>query len=200
MHVDRKSIAHGEIPAALISYRPTGVAALPEIPATIAGLLRPQEESLRFTETSYYVVEVWRPRDMTAEQTRMVREYLEVVERILAPSEKGRLLTRVLALLSHYRSDPNPPEVEFMIAEDWAEDLGEFPAWVVDEAARQWRRSRKFKPQICEIRDACLRIVGKEMKLLERLRSLVGAEAGRHHPGQHRIAGLAANLAAVLSR
>ena len=200
MHVGRKSLAYVEPPVSLTSHPQASVPALPQIPAAIAALLRPQEESLRFTETSYYAVEVWHPREMTVEQARIAQNYLKVVEKLLAPAEKGRLLTRVLALLSHYRSDPHPPEVEFMIAEDWAEDLGEFPAWVVDEAARQWRRSKKFKPQICEIRDACLRIVGRDMTLLKRLRGLVAAEAGRSHPEPECTVRIAANVAAALSR
>lgn len=86
-------------------------------------------------------------------------EKLEKVSRELAvwlkPADRGWLLARVLALLSHFRSDRHAASVEQCIADDWAEDLGEFPAWAVEEAARHWRRTRRFRPQINEMRELC---------------------------------------------
>lgn len=201
MHVDRTAVqSPASAPASLaVRAHGGGRPALPGIPGPLDALLRPQKEEFRFTETSYYAIEHWEPMPMDAAQATAAHQLLRQVEAAMAPAEKGRLLTRVLALLSHYRSDPNPPEVEFAIAEDWAEDLGEFPAWAVDEAAREWRRSRKFKPQICEMRDACQRIASREMVLLARLRRLVEADEARRNPSQRRAAALASGLAASWS-
>ncbi len=182
----------------LTSRPPYGVGSLPPLPDVLAPLMRPQESRLRFTDTSYYEVERWEPRPMTTLQAAEAEAYLSVVEDMVAPADKGRLLTRVLALLSHYRSDPNPPEVEFLIAEDWADDLAEFPAWAVDEAAREWRRSRKFKPQICEIRDACIRIAAKEMRLANKLRRLLQANQRQADPKQQEVARITSGLASKL--
>jgi hypothetical protein len=171
---------------------------LPPVPDAIAALLRPQETRFRFGETSYHVVEQWQPRPMDEMQVRVAQEFLRLVETVMQPMEKGLLLTRILVLLSHFRSDPNPPEVEYVIAQDWAEDLGEFPAWVVEEAARQWRRAKKFKPQICEIREACERIAARERMLLKRLRDLVDAEEARRVPARRRASEITSRLAAGL--
>lgn len=37
-------------------------------------------------------------------------------------------------------------------AEDWLEDLGEFPAEIVEVACRQWRRSNRYRPTPFDIR------------------------------------------------
>jgi hypothetical protein len=168
---------------------------LPPVPDEIARLLYSQEARYRFTETSYYVVEQWQPRHMDATQAHSARQFLHLVETVMQPMDKGLLLTRVLALLSHYRSDPNPPEVEYAIAQDWAEDLGEFPGWVVEEAARQWRRTKKFKPQICEMREACERIDARERTLLKRLRQLIDAHGAHLDPARQRVASIASTIA-----
>jgi hypothetical protein len=172
---------------------------LPPVPDTIATLLNPQDARFRFTETSYYVVERWRPVPMNQPQAYAAREYLHLVETVMEPMDKGLLLTRILALLSHYRPDPNPPEVEYAIAQDWAEDLGEFPGWVVEEAARQWRRTKKFKPQICEMREACERIAARERTLLDRLRRLVDADEAYRDPARRRASKVISQVAAGFS-
>jgi hypothetical protein len=135
---------------------------------------------------------------MNAEEARIAGEFLRAVEAVMVPVDKGRLLTRVLALLSHYRADPNPPEVEYAIAEDWADDLGEFPVWAVEEAARQWRRSKKFRPQICEIREACERLTVRERTLLGRLRQLIDADLTRRNPERGRVLEITSNLTSQL--
>lgn len=40
---------------------------------------------------------------------------------------------------------------------DWAEDIAEYPGWVVSEACKVWRRSEqgKFRPSIAEFRHIC---------------------------------------------
>jgi len=197
MHMDKTASPRDATELSSRLHSPP-ISILPPVPVVLAPVLKPQESSLRFTKESYYAIERWEPCEMTEAQAEAAREFLNVVSGIVAPADKGRLLTRILTLLSHYRTDPNPAQVEFMIAEDWAEDLGEFPAWAVDEAARQWRRSRKFKPQICEIREACQRIVGLEMQLVYRLRRLLEAHETRSEPGRGRSAKVVTGLAARL--
>jgi len=202
MHIDRTqaaptSVAHADI-AAERRLSPTDRAMLPPVPHALAALLCPQHTGIRFTEASYYSVEEWQPHPMNAEEARIGGEFLRAVEAVMVPVDKGRLLTRVLALLSHYRSDPNPPEVEYAIAEDWAEDLGEFPAWAIEEAARQWRRSKKFRPQICEIREACERLTVRERTLLRRLRQLIEADLTRRNPARGGVLEITSNLTSQL--
>ncbi len=97
----------------------------------------------------------------------------------------------MLALLSHYRSEPNPPAVETMVAEDWAEDLKEFPVWAIAEAARWWRRNRRFRPQICEIRKLCEDAVGDAPLVRDRLRAILERSERACNPLAERMAALA---------
>ena len=95
----------------------------------------------------------------------------------LAPAATDRLLARILALLSHYPAKGLSPEVEQMVALDWAEDLGEFPAWAVDHAARVWRRTRKWRPSIAEMRDLCQQACAGERAIAQRLAQLAAQNA-----------------------
>ncbi|MCW8088288.1 hypothetical protein [Sabulicella glaciei] len=91
----------------------------------------------------------------------------------LEPADRGWLLARVLALLSHFRSDRHAASVEQCIADDWAEDLGEFPAWAIEEAARHWRRTRRFRPQINEMRGLCEEAIRDVREAERRIASIV---------------------------
>ena len=99
----------------------------------------------RFTEDGFAdVVEDWTPPDgVTPRHAALARRALsEIDNTILAPASANHLLGRVLALLSHFPAKATSPEVEQLLAMDWADDLGEFPAWAIDQAARRWRRTR----------------------------------------------------------
>ncbi|HEY8612265.1 MAG TPA: hypothetical protein VIL69_13345 [Roseomonas sp.] len=119
-------------------------------------------------------IEVWRTPDVRGDgELEAVREHLDGMKTALAPAERGELLARILALLSHYRLDPHPEQVEMRIADDWAEDLGGYPMWAIEEAAKFWRRTRKWKPQICEIIALCEEAVGQHLRIRDRLRAVV---------------------------
>ena len=127
---------------------------LPPPPAPVARLLESgiQERRFLFPDNgTVRIVETWQPpSEMEDGVAGLAMQHLSELEAALRPAERGVLLARILALLSHFRAEPNPPQVEQMIADDWAEDLGEFPIWAVEQACRQWRRTRKWRPQICE--------------------------------------------------
>jgi len=147
---------------------------LPPIPPAVRAALEPANSRLVFPESGgYRQVEKWEARDLDAATTREAQAYLAGLEAALEPAERGRLLARVLALLSHYRSDPHPSLVEQAIADDWADDLGEFPMWAVEAAAKQWRTTKKFKPTICEMVDLCGQVMGDSLQVRNRLRRQV---------------------------
>ncbi|WP_042691189.1 hypothetical protein [Azospirillum sp. B506] len=132
----------------------------------------------RFTEDGFAdVVEDWTPPDgVTPRQAMQARRALaEIDETILAPAPANHLLGRILALLSHFPAKATTPEVEQLLAMDWADDLGEFPAWAIDQAARRWRRTRKWRPSIAEIRALCEEACAEERGLAERLRAIAVA-------------------------
>lgn len=128
-----------------------------------------------FSEAGFQdVAEEWSPPvAVTPTQAGLARRALENFRReVLAPAPPERLLARVLGLLSHFPMKGLSAEVEQMVALDWAEDLGEFPIWAVDQAARTWRRTRKWRPSIAEMRDLCRDACREERRLAERLRLL----------------------------
>ena len=103
------------------------------------------------------VREEWRaPRSVDPADVPDLRRQMALLDEALRPADRGPLLARVLTLLSHYRDqNPLPPEVERAVAGDWADDLGEFPSWAIEEACRRWRRDKKkyrFKPLPGDIR------------------------------------------------
>ncbi|PGH55374.1 hypothetical protein CRT60_18830 [Azospirillum palustre] len=132
----------------------------------------------RFTEDGFAdVVEDWTPPDgVTPRHAALARRALsEIADTILAPASANHLLGRVLALLSHFPAKATSPEVEQLLAMDWADDLGEFPAWAIDQAARRWRRTRKWRPSIAEIRALCEDACAEENALADRLRAIAMA-------------------------
>ncbi|TWA83135.1 hypothetical protein FBZ83_106318 [Azospirillum brasilense] len=132
----------------------------------------------RFNEDGFEgLQETWTPpATVTVRQAAIAQRVLADLEgSILAPAEPDRLLGRVLALLSHYPAKGLTPDVEQLVALDWVDDLGEFPAWAIDQAARSWRRSKKWRPSIAEIRALCEEACAKERVLAGRLRTIVRA-------------------------
>ncbi len=132
----------------------------------------------RFTEDGFVgIAEDWTPPDnVTPRHALLARQALnELVADILVPATPNHLLGRVLALLSHYPAKATSPDVEQLLAMDWADDLGEFPAWAIDHAARIWRRTRKWRPSIAEIRALCEDACASERALADRLRAVVQA-------------------------
>lgn len=123
------------------------------------------------------MIELWSPPDgVTAAESSLARRCLdELYATVLAPADSDHLLGRVLTLLSHFPAKGLSPEVERMMALDWAEDLGEYPAWVIDAAARNWRRSRKWRPSIAEMRALCEELCAPERALADRLGALAAA-------------------------
>ncbi|BAI74664.1 hypothetical protein AZL_b00010 (plasmid) [Azospirillum sp. B510] len=129
------------------------------------------------------MIEQWTPPDgITQAQAALARQSLEDLHAsVLLPADSDHLLGRVLTLLSHFPAKGLSPEIERMMALDWAEDLGEYPAWVIDAAARHWRRSRKWRPSIAEMRALCEELCAPERGLADRLGALAAAAPPEFH-------------------
>lgn len=123
-----------------------------------------------------------------------VEAHLAALEDYLTAAGRGELLGRILALLSHYRVDPHAADVEQRIADDWAEDLGVYPMWAVEEAARHWRRTRRFKPQISEMIELCNQAAREMMTERDRLREVMGRSRRAIQPEVRVMAGLTAGM------
>jgi hypothetical protein len=112
----------------------------------------------------------------------------------MAPAPRAELMSRVLVLHAHYRSTIQADAVEQGIADDWAEDLAAYPMWAVEEAARIWRRTKKFKPQISEMIELCEAATVTLKLERDRLQSIVDATMRERNPLATRIDDLASGL------
>ncbi len=121
-------------------------------------------------------VETWRaPMIKDKAVGNAVWSRLTALDTCMEPAARPELMSRVLVLLAHYRSAAHADAVEQGIADDWAEDLAAYPMWAVEEAARTWRRTKKFKPQITEIIELCETAVKNLSVERQRLQSIVDA-------------------------
>lgn len=152
-------------------------AAFPDILREVLNAGRVERRACFAEDAFAGVSEHWHPPPtVTGRQAAAAQRALDEVERtILAPAPPAHLLARILALLSHYPAKGLTPEVEQMVALDWSEDLGEFPSWAIDHAARVWRRTKKWRPSIAEIRTLCEDACARERALAERLRAVARA-------------------------
>jgi len=147
--------------------------------SALAALLAPQAVHSVFGDHGWEGTrEIWQPPGtVPADLVPDIQRHLAAVDAVLCPAERGALLTRILTLLAHYRDrDPLPPDVERAIAQDWAEDLGLFPLWAVEEACRNWRRDKRryrFKPLPGDIRNLCEQAVEHPARLRHRLGKLL---------------------------
>ncbi len=139
--------------------------------------------------------EIWAPPAVIepADVNAASRALAEIEREILAPVDPGWLLARLLALFSHCppRSVPLDPAVEEMVARDWAEDLSEYPRWAIDQAVRSWRRTKKWRPTIVEMRALCEEMVSAERTLATRLRRIAASPTAteRQHEMRTMVAG-----------
>ena len=148
---------------------------LPPQPDEVRIVLRKHvSTSLSFPQSggyrTFFSVKKETATSLSANERASLCERKERLRKCLSPAERGALLARVLSLLSHYRGEVHSQQVETVIANDWAEDLGEYPMWAINEAARKWRRQQKFKPQISEIIELCensVESIREELKMIE---------------------------------
>ena len=151
--------------------------ALVPVSERVADLLKPERTIPRYSDYGFEGnLEIWNPKEVAQSDIPMLEQQLRLVEHTMEPSEPGALLARIHTLLSQYRDKDLPAPVEAAIAQDWLEDLGEFPIWVVVEACKQWRRHPtkfRFKPLIGDILNLCREIAGPHLVQRDRLRKLL---------------------------
>ena len=139
------------------------------------------EQRPRFGENGFEgLQQIWSPpRTVSAREAGMALRVLSDLEAsVLLPAEPDHQLGRVLALLSHFPAKGLTPDVEQLVAMDWVEDLCEFPAWAIDDAARMWRRTKKWRPSIAEMRALCEEACASERAMAQRLRQIISAFPG----------------------
>jgi len=153
-----------------------------QVTAAIAAGLR--SSKLVFPENApARTIEDWRPPVVTDQATmHELRRRLQNLAKVLGPADRVMLEGRIAVLLAHYRSNDLPDWIEERVADDWADDLADYPLWAITEAARTWRRTKKFKPQISEIVQLCHAACEVYRKERSRIASIVEASEAATNP------------------
>ncbi len=146
----------------------------------VEALLKPVRTLPRYSDFGYEgQTEIWEPGEVTLADLPELESQLDQIDEVMEPAEPGALLARIHALLAQYRDrEPLPSQVEAAIVQDWLDDLGEYPFWVIVEACKQWRRHPtkfRFKPLIGDILALCKEISVRQRVQRERLRKLLAS-------------------------
>lgn len=191
-------VAQDQQSAPLDSPTAVGPATMP--PATPA-VIRLLKEGVRSTHFLFpengptREVETWVPPRVTDRQMlEEVRDRIQNLAIALRPAPSGDLLSRIMVLLAHYRVPEHSKATEYGIALDWADDLAEYPLWAIQDAARQWRRTKKFRPQICEITKLCDDACGKLKTERRRLESVIDVSEAESNPARRASIAVVRNL------
>jgi len=151
---------------------------MPSLPASVKPLLAaPLGRAIWSADGSEFEgveEKPWKPpATITPEQREDCRQALVALTRYLQPAPPEYIGGRVLGALAHHFVPNMPAKVQSLVADDWLDDLAEFPAWAIDEAFRKWRRMEEKKPTIAGIRDLCHRAVKKARQDKERLEKIL---------------------------
>jgi hypothetical protein len=158
---------------------PPGVA--PWLAGRRRGLTPTEEQAEKGQGEVRTVEDGWSPRPLPPDFAHRARRALADLDRYLAPvppEQEGRVLARVMTLLEHYAGRNRAPGVEEALADDWLEDVAEFPVWAIEEACRIWRRdpARSWRPTPGQFREICEDLVGEARVQRDRLRLVLAAK------------------------
>lgn len=115
-------------------------------------------------------------KKLSAVDIEALAERAQELKSYLSPASKADILARILSLLSHYKGETHAPQIEQIIANDWAQDVGDYPLWAINEAARQWRRTQKFRPQISEFIERCESLIADARDELKAIMAILKAK------------------------
>ena len=165
-------------PEAQHSYSLVEIQAAAEpVSPRIAALLAPTRTVPRSGEHGFEgLSEIWEVRSVSPADIPDLRRQLGQLESVLQPADSGACLARIFGLLAHYRQTELPPEVERCVANDFLEDLGEYPLCVLDAACRTWRRDPikfKFRPLPGDLRKICADLTERTATATKRIRKLL---------------------------
>lgn len=151
----------------------------------------------------------WQPPESMSEAVRTeARETLSRYRSHLEPASREDVLKQVMVLLAHYFVPGMSVELQSAVAADWAEDIGDFPAWAITVACRDWRwKDENRKPTPGQIRALCWEQVRGPRKVMERLEVLAAMPVALSGPkeaelpsdeAKARVAKIVAGLTASL--
>ena len=82
---------------------------------------------------------------------------MTIISKLTHPADRTWLLARIASLLSPYFEKDTPIGVREMEADDWAQALGKYPRWAINNAVFWWKSSdnpnRRKTPMHGDIED-----------------------------------------------
>lgn len=166
----------------------TGVTVrVPDLPAVLGGLTAQLvSETLSRLKSSLPdgLQSALRQNDVTvpteklaAQEAAQLAGIATWADRALQAGPRPEITASIARLFSHYTPRLNPAGLSegrarevaaerMSLKADWLEDMEEYPAWVVADACRQWRRCAKgmFQPSIADIRGICAETMAPVMR------------------------------------
>ncbi len=163
-------------------------AAAEPVSPRVAALLTPSRTIPRSGDHGFEgLTEIWEPRPVSPADIPELRRQLDRLLEALESADGGACLARIFGLLAHYRQTELPPEVERCVANDFLEDLGEYPLCVIEAACRSWRRDPvrfKYRPLPGDLRKLCSEMTERATTTANRIRKLL-AIAERQLPASN---------------
>lgn len=98
----------------------------------------------------------------------------ELIERACQPAQRKDVAVRLTMLAEALPSQGDASRVESWLRLVW-ESIEDFPADVIEQAAKDWAKREKWRPGPAELREECFRVGGRRMamkRLCERLRAV----------------------------
>lgn len=159
------------VPAALGRRAASAPITMPSLPDSLRPLV---EREIYDYDADQPADDAWRMPSRVPDEVRPVLPTLiagrEAAMR--APTEREVVAVLLGRLAMHYALADRPAEHHQMVVDDYVEDLAEYPAAVIAEVVREWRRTEKWWPRVAELRERCETILHQRRKELVRLRFL----------------------------
>ena len=112
------------------------------------------------------------PKSLSPEVAGQLPTLIADHERHLHPAPSEEILTRLAQLSLHFWHPDRPKGHTQALLRDYIEDLAEYPADILEEGIRQYRRRGKWFPKIAELREIMEPMLEARRNDLWRLRKL----------------------------
>lgn len=164
-------------------------AAAEPVSPRVAALLAPTRTVPRSGDHGFEgLTEIWEPRQVSPADIPILLRQLDQLQDALQPADGGACLARIFGLLAHYRQTELPPEVDRCVANDFLEDLGEYPLCVIETACRSWRRDParfKYRPLPGDLRKLCAEMTERVTTTANRIKKLLAIAERQQPPAGH---------------
>lgn len=137
----------------------------PELPDPLPRLIGMGTTSdLRFPEdgSAYEVRRMkpgWQPPPLKSETETLARQTLAALDAYLAPGPITETAARIVVMREHFYVPDRPESMAEKVDGDWLDALAEYPAWAVNQAAKDWIATEARRPAPSAIKARCERLV-----------------------------------------